>query len=124
MHDFPHYDRSQRPLEFWTAILASVGHPSSFTEDELESALSLAVQYADEGASAATKSLYLYILGKVILLLREHYPSWDEWVAHAAVLGGEWAHISGQRRLVARSDSLFLEYITALREDARRQKHR
>lgn len=109
------YDRSLRPLQFWAAILSATRRTEAFAEYDLEAILTKAIECLDESATPVAKSLCLYVLGKVILLTREYYPDWSQWVACAAILSGEWAHDAGDALLIQRSESLFAEYARLLR---------
>ena len=105
------YDRSKRPLEFWAAVLSATRHSHALSEYDLEATMGIAMGYLHESSSPAEKSLSLYVLGRAILLMREHYPDWSEWVACAAILSGEWAYDAGDAVQMLRSEALFAEYI-------------
>lgn len=114
------YDRSSRPIEFWAALLVTTEHPESFSELDLEAAISLALGSITDETSPRTLCLALYVVGKSVLLLRCRYPAWREWVAHFAILAGERAADLGDQTLRARSDALFVDLIraTKLRPDS------
>lgn len=109
------YDRSTRPLELWAAALASTRHPSTFTEDDLEAAIRIALEHCYEQATARVKCLAHYVLGRAILCLRDHYPDWREWVAHAAILASDWALESKDQLLIHRGEALFEEYVRLIK---------
>jgi hypothetical protein len=115
MPDSLQYDRSRRPLEFWSAMLAMNRHPAQFSEDDLEAALSLALECCQEGASPATKALALYVVGRCLMLLRYGYPNWSEWLAHATVVAADWAWASGEPTYQKRSEALFSDYVNLLK---------
>lgn len=114
--DTVQYDRTRRPLELWSAMLAVTRHPLTFSEDDLEAALSLAMRCCKEGQSPTTTANAMYVIGRSLLFLRREYPDWSEWVAHAAVLAGEWALASGDETCQARSEALFTDYVCLLRQ--------
>jgi hypothetical protein len=116
MREDMQHDRSCRPLEFWAAMLALVRHPSTVSEEDLEATLSLAMRCCQEEALPSTKAHALYVIGRCLVLLRHKYPGWSEWVAHAAVLAGDWALASGDKTCQERSEALFEDYMRLLKQ--------
>jgi hypothetical protein len=108
------YDRSYRSLELWAAALAALRHPSTFSEDDLEAALTLALRYIHEGVRPDAQCHAMYVIGRCLMLLRDQYPDWREWVGHAAVLASDGALVSGDITCQERTESLFVDYVNLL----------
>lgn len=104
-----------RELEFWAAALAVTPHVATFDEIDLEHALSIGLDYSSQTMPAHAKCLAQYVIGRAVLLLRDSYPEWREWVAHAAVLAGAWAEETEDQALHDRCEALFTDYISLIR---------